>query len=100
MVEGETLLRNARRGWRRRSIAPAIRRPTETAFRGVEPGHPRGTGVGIAGNEPWRAPAQSRSCKRGDSPPAGSTRRREMKGILLWLIGIPIPIIILIYLLF
>jgi hypothetical protein len=27
-------------------------------------------------------------------------RRNSMKGILLWLIGIPIPIIILLYLLF
>jgi hypothetical protein len=28
------------------------------------------------------------------------TRRTKMRGILLWAIGIPIPVIILIYLLF
>ncbi|MGZ8282990.1 MAG: hypothetical protein ACXWUN_08585 [Allosphingosinicella sp.] len=38
------------------------------------------------------------SLGKPSAPGAGGSRRLAMKGALLWLIGIPIPIIILLYL--
>jgi hypothetical protein len=40
-------------------------------------------------------------CSRGGSPlPAKSERNSSMRYALLWLLGVPIPVLILIYLLF
>jgi hypothetical protein len=41
-----------------------------------------------------------RNCGRPSELRSGQLPEDSMKGILLWLIGIPIPIIILLYLLF
>ncbi|MBX6743978.1 MAG: hypothetical protein IRY87_18235 [Acetobacteraceae bacterium] len=46
-----------------------------------------------------QTPPPSEACGPGRrSEPVGNQRKVTMRGILLWLLGIPIPIIILLYL--